>query len=346
MADGPEPELDAVLHRRPAPFLYGVTTTGIFCRTTCPSRRPRPDHVRIFATAAEATAAGFRACKRCRPTETAPDTSAVRTVARAARLLLDGEGDLAVVAAAVGYGERQLRRAFHDVLGCSPARFRAAVRTGSSRAALRSTCDMLDAADAGGFTAPSAFYDAIGPTLGMAPATYRAGGGGERIVWATWPDAIGTVLVACTERGLCAVRIGEDPDALQRELQTEFPRAELVADTGELAGAVAAVSALLRGGPAGADLPLDVRGTAFQARVWQALRRIPAGRTWSYQELATAIGAPRSHRAVANACGRNPVAVVVPCHRVVRADGSLGGYRWGLEVKAELLRRERRAATT
>ena len=340
-----EAAIATVLARRPAGFLYGVTTTGIFCRTTCPSRRPRPGNVRIFPTATAATDAGFRPCRRCRPDEVAPGRAATGCVLVGARLLLDGETDLARVAAATGCSDRQLRRAFGDVVGCTPAAFRTAVRVGHARDELRRAFDVLEAAYAGGFATPSAFYDAVGPTLGMTPSTYRHGARGERIVWTTWPDPIGTVLVASTARGLCALRIGGDAAALHEQLAAEFAGAELVAATGELDDTTAAIRALLAGAPALAELDLDVRGTAFQARVWQALRRIPAGETCTYRDLAEAVGAPGSHRAVANACGRNPVAVVVPCHRVVRSDGSLGGYRWGLEVKAELLRRERSART-
>jgi len=329
------------------PFVYAVRTTRVYCWPTCPSRRPRRENVQFFDGGEQARAAGFRACLRCCPDD--PDGSAVELAAVVAgcRAMVAAGGpltrpDLERVTGLVG---RRLGRAFGKVIGVSPREFGDAVRTGTARALLREHRGVSQVVFASGFGSVRAFYDTAAATLGMTPSAYAAGAGGERLLWGSASTAVGELLAVATARGLCAVRIGPQVGPLLAEVRAEFPAAELQAAPGVLDDVLGALAALARGGGGGASagLPVDLRGTAFQARVWSALRQIPPGETRSYQQVAEAVGAPAAVRAVASACARNRLALVVPCHRVVRSDGQLGGFRWGLAVKQSLLDAEHAA---
>jgi AraC family transcriptional regulator of adaptative response/methylated-DNA-[protein]-cysteine methyltransferase len=316
----------AVLRREPAPgFVYAVATTGVYCRAGCPSRRPLRRHVTFFATAAEARRAGFRACRRCGEDR----------VAALGRWLLahPEEGtSLADLARRTGLSAGHLQRAFTRATGVSPRAFVRACRLARFRRALREG-GLLDALARAGFGSTSRGHG----VLGMSPGAYRAGAKGVEIRWTAAPSPLGRLQVASTSAGVCAVSLGGRVGDLARE----FPGARLRRDDGGLRAALAALLKHLDGRLPRLDLPIDVRATAFQAQVWERLRRIPYGRTRTYAQLARAMGRPRSARAVARAVASNPLALVVPCHRVVRSDGASGGYRWGAARKAALLRRER-----
>ncbi|MDQ3678966.1 MAG: bifunctional DNA-binding transcriptional regulator/O6-methylguanine-DNA methyltransferase Ada [Actinomycetota bacterium] len=323
-------------------FVYAVGTTGVFCRPSCPSRRPLRRNVEFFTTPAGARRAGFRPCRRCRPETSGDEDPAAARVARACRLLeeADAPPELAALARSVGWSPFHLQRVFRRCVGVSPRQYADAVRLHRVKQSLRGGSTVTAAVYDAGYGSTRGFYEKASLRLGMTPSTYRAGAAGAVVSYTLAESSVGSLLVAATEQGLCSVKIGPDASALFENLRIEFGRADLRQADDELAEVGATVRALADGGPVELDLPLAVRGTAFQARVWEALRRIPAGTTRSYTEVASSIGMPAAVRAVANACGANPVALVVPCHRVVRTDGSLGGYRWGIEVKAELLRRE------
>jgi len=326
-------------------FVYAVASTGVFCRPSCPSRRPRRDRVRFYPTPAAAQAAGYRPCRRCRPDLTlgGGDELAERALALiASRLLAEDEGavTLAALAAALDSHPGTLRRRFQRAFGLTPRAYAEALRRQRFQDALRGEAGVADAIYAAGYGSPSRVYENGGGRLGMTPATYARGGRGAHIRYATAPCALDRVLVAATARGVCAVYLGDDDAALEGELRREFPQAEIAPDSGPLADAVRSVVSAIDDGAPARELALDVRASAFQARVWQALRAIPAGETRTYGDIAESLGAPGAARAVARACATNPVSVVVPCHRVVRRDGGLGGYRWGLARKQRLLARE------
>jgi len=345
MADLDRARWAAVTERRQESdgvFVYAVRSTGIFCRPSCPARRALRQNVEFFATVDEARHAGFRACRRCRPEAHEHGSPADAKVVRACRLLEDAGGstELAALAGAVGWSPHHFQRVFRRRVGVTPRQYADAVRLDRVKRSLRNGSPVTAAVYDAGYGSSRAFYEKASVRLGMAPSAYGAGGPGSDIRYTLSASSVGLILVAATERGLCAVKIGDDGGALLDALRKEFRRSELRQADEELAGIAATVEALADGHHMQRDLPLDIRGTAFQARVWEALRRIPAGSTRSYTAVAASVGAPTAVRAVANACGANPVALVVPCHRVVRSDGSLGGYRWGIEVKAELLRRE------
>lgn len=328
-------------------FVFAVVTTGVFCRPSCPARRPRRENVRFFAAPAAAAAAGFRACRRCRPAETGDPTAADPALepVLAARDFLEAHLDETVtlerLAGEVGLSPWHLQRSFKRRLGVSPRQYVNQRRLERLRGGLKDGDDDVTTAlyDAG-FTSASQLYSQSDARLGMTPGRYRAGGAGERIRYATVPTRLGRLLVAATERGICSVKLGDRDDELAGELEQEFPRAEIGPAGDRLGPWVEAVLRRIDGEPSPPP-PLDVAGTAFQRRVWQALTEIPPGATRTYGELAAEIGRPTAARAVARACATNPVAVVVPCHRVVAAGGGLGGYRWGTERKRELLERER-----
>jgi AraC family transcriptional regulator of adaptative response/methylated-DNA-[protein]-cysteine methyltransferase len=347
----------AIAARRAQPettWLLVVTSTGIACLPGCPARTPGRDRVRIVASLDEALAAGARPCLRCHPeraagAQTGAETGRDAVEATAGRLAaafasgddLPGDRELA---AAVGLSERRLREVFRERLGVTPRGWVSARRAERLRAHLAGGRDVLGALFDAGYGSSSSAYEAAGGELGMAPGRYRTGGAGERIRWTATPIPEGVALVAATDRGLCAVRLGEQPGALESELRAEFPRADVTRDDSGMAEMAALVSDLAAGRPRPevSGLPLDVHATAFRRRVWEALRRIPAGETRSYGQVAAAIGAPKAARAVGAACAANPVAVVVPCHRVVASDGSLHGYAYGLARKRQLLDAERR----
>ena len=319
-------------------FVVAVTSTGIYCRPSCPARRPRPENTRFFAGNAEAEAAGYRACKRCRPDEVTRDGAAVELAVQ----LLRAAGDrlpLATLAEEVGYSATHFQRVFRRVTGLSPAAYSRALREERARETLSESGSVTSAIYDAGFSAPSRFYETMEGRLGMAPSAWVKGGKGTTIRYAVTDTSLGPMLVAATEKGVCRVSFNEGRAALE----ARFPAAELIegdADFGELLQRV--VDAVEQPGIAH-DIPLDVQGTAFQQRVWAELRRIPPGETRSYAEVAAAAGKPKAVRAAGSANGANNVAVLIPCHRVVRSDGSLGGYAYGSDIKRELLARERGA---
>lgn len=331
---------------RDGQFVYGVTSTRIFCRPSCPSRRPRRDRVRFFPDSTLARAAGFRACKRCRP-EGEPSNAAI---VRARKYLDQHAGEpvrLATLAREAGLSPWHLQRTFKRVTGLSPREYAESLRTGRLRTALRSESSVSRAGFETGFGSSSRLYERAHILLGMTPGTYRQGGAGMEIRYTIVASPLGRLLVGVTARGVAAVLLGDSDAALARDLKQQFPRATLErVDAGAeewLGKLVREVAARIArpGEASGEALPLDLAGTAFQWKVWQALLEIPAGKTVSYQQLAKRLGRPRAVRAVASAVAANRAAVVVPCHRVIRSDGSLGGYRWGLPRKEELLASER-----
>jgi AraC family transcriptional regulator, regulatory protein of adaptative response / methylated-DNA-[protein]-cysteine methyltransferase len=324
-------------------FFYSVGTTGVYCRPSCPSRLANPRNVRFHQTAAAAEAAGFRPCRRCRPDGTPLQHAHSALVARSCRAIeaASGAPRLAALAAQAGLSPSHFHRVFKSITGVTPQAYASAQRAKRVRRELRKEGrTVTEAIYAAGFNSNGRFYESSDQLLGMTPTHYRGGGADQEIRFAVGECSLGSVLVAASGKGVCAILLGDDPNALARELQDRFPRATLVGGDAAFERTVARVVGLIERPGIGLDLPLDVRGTAFQQRVWQALRKIPAGKTTTYSELATRIGAPSSVRAVAGACAANPTAVVIPCHRVVRTDGSLSGYRWGVERKRQLLARE------
>ena len=327
-------------------FVYAVRSTGIYCRPSCPSRRPRRTLVRFFPIPEAAEAAGFRACRRCHPGQLQPHDPAVALVREVCRVIdeqPDGPADLTKLGRRVGRSSHQVLRAFRRVLGVSPREYRDARRVDRLKSTLKENPHVSPAIYEAGFGSPSRVYERAAGALGMTPATYARGGRGAAIRYSVVASPLGTLLVAATERGICKIALGDSAGALERDLRREFPAARITRDTGTLGSWVETILAHLAGHEPHLDLPLDIRATAFQQKVWNALRKIPYGSTWSYQAVARAIGNPSATRAVARACATNPVALVIPCHRVVRVDGQPGGYRWGAERKEALLKRERDA---
>ncbi len=323
-------------------FFYSVRTTGVYCRPSCGSRRPRPENVRFHLTREAAEGAGFRACKRCRPDRPAlAEQHAARIAAICRRIEeLPTLPSLEEMAREAGLSIFHFHRVFKSVTGLTPKGYGRAHRRERMRRELGRSRTVTAAIYESGYGSNGRFYGESSASLGMTPSDYRAGGVGTEIRFAVGQCSLGAILVASSERGVCAILLGADPEALVRDLQDRFPRAMLVGGDAAYEEVVAKVVGLVEAPGVGVDLPLDVRGTAFQQRVWQALREIPAGSTVSYTELASRIGAPRSARAVAHACALNPIAVAIPCHRVVRRDGDLAGYAWGIERKRTLLERE------
>jgi AraC family transcriptional regulator of adaptative response/methylated-DNA-[protein]-cysteine methyltransferase len=325
--------------RQDGRFVFAVRTTGIFCRPSCPSRRPRRDSVEFFADPREAERAGYRACLRCKPTQISEQA---QYVLRARQLLDNAEGvvTLAQLSKRVGLSAFHLQRLFKRATGLSPREYQSARRMQHIKAGLRKGKDVTTALYDAGFGSPSRLYENANQQLGMTPGAYRRGGAGATITFAIAPTPLGRMLVAATDRGLCAVRFGESAIELEHGLREEFHAAELHRDDAAMGRYVEPLMASLQGDNNTIDLPLDVRATAFQKRVWETLRQIPRGETRTYTEVARKIGNPHAVRAVARACATNPVAIAVPCHRVVRSDGELAGYRWGVERKKKLLEAE------
>jgi AraC family transcriptional regulator of adaptative response/methylated-DNA-[protein]-cysteine methyltransferase len=322
-------------------FFFAVRTTGVYCRPSCPARRPLRRNVSFFTEPAEAEKAGFRACRRCRPRET--DTRAAM-VAAACRLLAEDRDQawrLEALAKAVGVSPRHLLRTFKDALGVTPRQYADARRMAAFKGRLRGGDSVTGAMYDVGFGSSSRLYEDVQGRLGMTPATYRKGGRGMAIGYTVTTSPLGRVLVAATERGVAAVSLGDSESALEAGLRKEYPQAEIRRDDAILQRWVRLVLDELAGAKPRADLPLDVQATAFQHRVWQELRAIPRGETRSYAEVARRIGQPTAARAVARACASNRVALLVPCHRVVATGGGVGGYRWGVKRKEALLERER-----
>jgi AraC family transcriptional regulator, regulatory protein of adaptative response / methylated-DNA-[protein]-cysteine methyltransferase len=332
-------------------FVYAVASTGIFCRPSCSARRPRRDRVAFFADAAAAAAAGYRACRRCRPLQR--DSEAERRVAAARAYLaahLDETVTLERLGRELGVSPFHLQRTFKRLLGVSPKDYVLAQRAELLKRRLKEGDDVTTATYEAGYGAGSRLYEQSNARLGMTPGTFRRGGSGAHIRFAFAAAPLGRLMVAATGRGICAVRLGDDDEALAAGLRRDYPQATLerVAAGDPLEGWVDTILASLAPAPGAAPpplagLPLDVRATAFEWRVWRELQRIPRGATRSYGEVAAALGQPRAARAVARACAANRVALVVPCHRVVRADGDVGGYRWGAERKRQLLAGEEAA---
>lgn len=341
-----DPRWAAVRARDPradGAFVYSVRTTGVYCRPSCASRPARPENVRFHAGVAEAEAAGFRPCKRCRPTEPPLAERQVALAAAACRTIEEAEAppSLAALAKAAGLSPHHFHRVFKAATGLTPIAYARAHRARRLRDALPASATVTEAVYEAGFNSAGRFYEGADDILGMTPTAFRAGGAAAEIRFAVGQSLLGAILVARTDRGVCAILMGDDPDALARDLQDRFPQARLIGGDAAFEREVAAVVGFVEAPGLGLDLPLDLQGTAFQARVWRALQAIPPGETVSYAELARRIGAPKSVRAVAGACAANPLAVAVPCHRVVRTDGGLSGYRWGVERKRALLERER-----
>lgn len=325
--------------RRAGSFVYAVRSTGIYCRATCPSRRPARDKVRFFATPDAAEADGFRACRRCHPRGEDP-REWVDRVRRAIDAAPDSPPPLRDLAAAMGVSTRVLQQRFRQQVGVSPRQYADARRLRRLKKELRRTPRVVDAIYEAGFGSGSRVYETAGARLGMTPSAYRSGGMGISMLFTTVRCEHGHVLVAATEQGLAAVSLGDDPAALERELRDEYPAADVRRDDGRLKRWARDVLAHLNGQAQAPDLPLDVAATAFEWKVWQALRRIPRGETRTYAEVARAIGRAGAARAVGSACGRNRLALVIPCHRVVPAAGGTGQYRWGAARKRALLAAE------
>jgi AraC family transcriptional regulator of adaptative response/methylated-DNA-[protein]-cysteine methyltransferase len=326
-------------------FVYAVRTTGVYCRPSCGARRPNRENVAFYESHEAARRAGFRPCKRCRPDAPNAGAEQAAMIAKVCRLIetAETEPSLETLAEAAGMSRFHFHRVFKAATGVTPKAYAAARRGEKLRHELQHSDTVTEAAYGAGFNSSGRFYAASKPMLGMQPKAFRAGGKDTVIRFALGQCSLGAILVAATERGVCAISLGDEPDALLRELQDRFPKAELIGGDRDFERLVAKVVGLVEQPTKAAALPLDIRGTAFQQRVWKALARIPAGKTLSYSELAKRVGMPSAVRAVASACGANTLAVAIPCHRVLRNDGAISGYRWGVARKRALLDREARA---
>ncbi|MES2103042.1 MAG: bifunctional DNA-binding transcriptional regulator/O6-methylguanine-DNA methyltransferase Ada [Pseudomonadota bacterium] len=323
-------------------FYYAVRTTGVYCRPSCASRPARRENVAFYDSCEDAENAGFRPCKRCKPDQAGLGEQHAATVAQACRLIETAEQlpGLQQLADAVGMSQYHFHRIFKAVTGVTPKAYASAHRGKRVREELARTDTVTQAIYDAGFNSNGRFYANSTQVLGMTPGRFRAGGADTEIRFALGECSLGSILVAATGQGVCAILLGDDPDTLIAELQDSFPRAELVGGDAGFEQLVSRVVGFVEAPALGLDLPLDVRGTAFQQRVWQALREIPAGTIVSYSDVAQSIGSPKAMRAVAQACAANHIAVAIPCHRVVRNDGALSGYRWGVERKRSLLDKE------
>jgi AraC family transcriptional regulator of adaptative response/methylated-DNA-[protein]-cysteine methyltransferase len=321
-------------------FFYAVLTTGVFCYPSCAARPARAENLRFFDDRAAAEAAGYRPCRRCRPDLPPRAERRAQAVAAACRAIEQGHFDIDRAAEACGLGRAAFARLFRETTGVTPSAYEAARRQRVAQASLSAGAAVTETIYQAGFSSSGRFYEAADAMLGMTPTTWRQGGAGETIAYAFGTSFLGTVLVAATTRGICAILLGDNAGTLVADLRRRFPRATLQAASAEFADRVAEVVRLIEAPQAGHTLPLDIRGTAFQRRVWQALRDIPAGRTASYGEVAASLGVPGAARAVGAACAANRLAVAVPCHRVVTGAGELSGYAWGPARKKALLARE------
>jgi AraC family transcriptional regulator of adaptative response/methylated-DNA-[protein]-cysteine methyltransferase len=326
-------------------FYYSVETTGVYCRPSCAARLARPENVRFHTRCKDAENAGFRPCKRCKPDQPSLIDQHAAKVAEACRFIesSDEVANLEQLAKRAGMNAYYFHRVFKAISGLTPKDYAAANRAKRMRNKLGSSDTVTEAIYDAGYNSNGRFYERSDQVLGMTPSKYRNGGARTDIRFAVGECSLGSILVAKSERGVCAILLGDDPNALARDLQDRFPNANLIGGDGEFEELISKVVGFVEAPAVGLHLPLDVRGTAFQQRVWQALQEIPAGSTASYTEIANRIGLPRSVRAVAQACGANALAVAIPCHRVVRNDGGVSGYRWGVERKRALLAREAQA---
>jgi AraC family transcriptional regulator of adaptative response/methylated-DNA-[protein]-cysteine methyltransferase len=340
-----DPRWASVVTRDPeadGKFYYTVKTTGVYCRPTCAARPARPENVSFYPTREEAEKAGFRPCKRCQPNRPSLVERYAAKVTQACRIIeeLESAPSLEALAKQVGMSDYHFHRIFKQIIGLTPRQYAATQREKRIRGELARGSAVTDAIFDAGYNSSSRFYEKSNKILGMTPSSYRAGGTKVEIRFAIGECSLGSILIAQSDRGICAILLGDDPDKLVRDLQDSFPRANLIGGDVNFEQLVARVVGFIEAPGIGLDLPLDVRGTVFQQRVWQALREIPAGQTASYTEIAKRIGSPTAVRAVAQACATNKLAVAIPCHRVVRNDGALAGYRWGVERKRTLLEKE------
>jgi AraC family transcriptional regulator of adaptative response/methylated-DNA-[protein]-cysteine methyltransferase len=328
-------------------FVFAVSSTKIYCRPSCPSRRPKRERVSFFELPDEAEKAGFRACLRCHPRNTSVEDPQVELVRRVCKFLDDADEEtttLAALSELTGVSSFHLQRTFKKVMGVTPRQYAAASRVSRFKGGAQAGKSISTAIYDAGFGSSSRLYEQARSQLGMTPATYGKGGRGATINYAIIECSLGSLLVAATSKGICSVKLGDSEIALEGDLKHEFPAAEFKRNEKQLRDTVRAVVDHLEGKAPHIDLPLDIQATAFQRQVWQQLRAIPSGQTFSYSEVARAIGQEKAVRAVARACATNPVALVIPCHRVIREDKSIGGYRWGLERKKKLLETERARA--
>jgi AraC family transcriptional regulator, regulatory protein of adaptative response / methylated-DNA-[protein]-cysteine methyltransferase len=327
-------------------FVYAVKTTGVYCRPSCPSRLAKAKNVEFYPTWEDAESVGFRACQRCRPKEASAVDHHATIIAEACRRIEEAETlpTLATLAATIGMSPYYFHRLFKSVTGLSPKAYGAAHRARRVREQLSEGKNTVtEVIYSAGFNSNSRFYETSNAMLGMTPTAFRGGGADADIRFAIGECSLGSILVARSDKGVCAILLGDDPAALARDLQDHFPKANLIGGDADFECLVAKVVGFVEAPALGLDLPLDIRGTAFQQRVWQALREIPVGETASYAEIARRVGEPKSVRAVAQACGANNIAVAIPCHRVVKNNGALSGYRWGVERKRALLEKEAQA---
>jgi AraC family transcriptional regulator, regulatory protein of adaptative response / methylated-DNA-[protein]-cysteine methyltransferase len=344
-----DPRWDAVAARdrsADGAFYYSVKTTGVYCRPSCAARLAHPKNVQFHATPADAEQAGFRPCKRCQPDRPPLQAQQAAWITRSCRLIEAAEEtpSLTELASAAGLSPSHFHRVFKAVTGLTPRGYAMAHRAAAVRTQLAKSNTVTEAIYGSGFNSSSRFYEASEAMLGMTPGDYRAGGANATIHFALGACSLGAILVARSAKGVCAILLGDDPDTLLRDLQDRFPKGALIGGDPAFDTLVATVVGFVEAPAIGLDLPLDVRGTAFQQRVWLALREIPVGATASYAEIARRIGKPKAARAVAAACGANALAVAIPCHRVIRTDGGLAGYHWGIERQRTLLAREAAAA--
>jgi AraC family transcriptional regulator, regulatory protein of adaptative response / methylated-DNA-[protein]-cysteine methyltransferase len=330
-------------------FVYAVRSTGIYCRPSCPSRRPKREQVLFFPLAEAAEQAGFRACRRCQPQKGDDYTEQIALVQQACRSIeanLEDDLTLASLGARLYISPYHLQRSFKRVLGITPRQYAETCRLGQFKTRLREGENVTRAMFEAGYSSSSRLYERAPAHLGMTPTAYRKGGLGMNINYTIVDSPLGRLLVAATERGICGVSLGDVDAVLEATLRGEYPAAQIEREDAGLGAWVGTFLNYLNGRQPDLHLPVDVQATAFQWQVWEALRAIPSGATRSYSEVARALGHPKAARAVARACATNPVALVIPCHRVVREDGHLGGYRWGLERKQQLLAQEKAAAQT
>jgi AraC family transcriptional regulator of adaptative response/methylated-DNA-[protein]-cysteine methyltransferase len=346
-----DPRWAAIVTRDPeadGTFFYSVKTTGVYCRPTCAARTARPGNVEFHLSTADAERAGFRPCKRCNPDKPSLTERQVAMVAELCRLIENAEQvpSLKRLASYSGLSTYHIHRVFKAVMGLTPKAYATAHRAKRIRAELDRSGTVTEAIYQAGYNSSGRFYEKSNQILGMTPTDYRSGGAHSKIRFAIGECSLGSILVAASERGVCAILMGNDPDKLAKNLHDRFPQANLVGGDAMFEQLVAKVVGFVEAPGLGLDLPLDVRGTAFQQRVWQVLQKIPYGKTASYAEIAKCIGAPKSVRAVAKACAANVIAVAIPCHRVIRKDGGLSGYRWGVGRKRALLKKEAKGFRT